>query len=178
MKEFKSIVVVTHPRTLVWETIRDGLPKLAPLLDDIENISVINRREEADGTVFLVNRWKANPKIPSLLQSVIDPSMFVWIDRAQWTASAYECKWRIETQFLPEGLKCDGVTSYEEAMGGKGTRITFAGHLSILPDKLARVPVYMESAVARGIESLVTTLIPKNFRKLSKAVGEFLDADR
>jgi hypothetical protein len=63
-------------------------------------------------------------------------------------------------------------------MGGKGTRITFAGHLNVLPDKLSRVPVYMESAVAKGIESLVTTLIPKNFRKLSKAVGEFLDANR
>jgi hypothetical protein len=177
MKDFKTIAVVAHPLELVWATIRDRMPEMASLMDDIESITVMDRREEADGTVFLVNRWKANPKIPSMLNSFIDPSMLAWTDRAQWKPALHECIWNIETQFFSDGLKCAGSTRYEPAMGGRGTRITFAGDFNVIGDRIKGIPTFMEGTISKTIESFATSLIPKNFLKLSKAVGEFLDAN-
>src|SRR5687767_11305985 len=176
MKDFKSIVVVTHPLDLVWQTIRDRLPELAGMLDDIEQVTVAERREGEDGTVDLVNLWKAKPQIPSMLDSVINPSMFAWTDRAQWRPQTRECHWRIEPQFLSGGARCTGVTRYEHALGGRGTKITFAGEFEIAPGKLPGVPSFLETTVAKGVESFVTSLIPRNFRKLTQAAGTFLDA--
>jgi hypothetical protein len=175
MKDFKSIVVVAHPLKLVWETIRDRLPELGLLLDDIENITVVDRREEADGSVFLVNIWKANPQIPSMLSSFLNPSMLVWTDRAEWKSRLHECRWRIEPHFLPDGIDCNGVTRYEPAMGDRGTRITFAGELDINGHKLKGVPSFLESTVEKGLESFLTSLIPKNFRKLTQAATTLLN---
>ena len=174
MKTFKSIVVVKHPPALVWATIRDRLSELVPLLDDIEKITVVERKEEMDGTVRLVNLWKANPKIPAMLASVVKPSMLAWTDRAEWNPRTYQCKWRIEPQFFPDRTRCTGITSYETAMGGRGTRITFEGSLDVAAHSLAGVPSFLESTISKGIESFVTTLIPKNFRKLTDAMGIFL----
>lgn len=174
MKTFKIIVVVKHPPALVWATIRDRLAEVVPLLDDIEKITVVERKEEMDGTVRLVSLWKANPKIPAMLASVVKPSMLAWIDRAEWNPRVYECKWRVEPQFFPERTRCSGITKYETAMGGKGTRITFEGSLDVASHNLAGVPSFLENSISSGIEAFVTTVIPKNFRKITEALGTFL----
>lgn len=178
MKDFKSIVVVSHPPDPVWRTIRDRLPELARLLDDIEQVTVTERREEADGTVNLVNLWKAKPQIPSMLSSAINPAMFAWTDRAQWRQQSRECHWSIEPQFLAESTRCTGATRYEPALGGRGTKITFAGEFEIAARKFAGVPSFLDGTIAKAIESFVTSLIPRNFRKLAQAAGSVLDAEK
>jgi hypothetical protein len=178
MKDFKSIVVVTHPLDLVWKTIRDRLPELVLLLDDIEQVTVVERQEEADGTVKLVNLWKAKPQIPSMLSSAINPAMFAWTDHAQWMPHAHECRWRIEPQFLAERTRCTGTTRYETAMAGRGTKITFGGEFDIAAHGLAGVPSFLDGTISKAIESFVTSLIPRNFRKLAQATGTFLDGNK
>lgn len=178
MKDFKSIVVVTHPLDLVWATIRDRLPELVPLLDDVESVTVVERQEEADGTVRLVNLWKAKPRIPSMLSSAINPAMFAYTDHARWVLPARECRWRIEPQFLAAQARCAGVTRYEPALGGRGTKITFAGEFDITAHKFAAVPSFLDGTVAKAIESFVTSLIPRNFRKLTQVAGTFLDDNK
>ncbi|MFN0121850.1 MAG: hypothetical protein ACKV2V_15255 [Blastocatellia bacterium] len=174
MKTFSSIVVVKHPRELVWTTIRDHLPELTPFLDDIDAISVSERDEEPNGTVRLVNLWKASPPIPALLSSVLDPEMLAWVDRAEYQPQQYECHWQIEPRFFPDRTRCAGVTRYETALGGRGTKITFSGGLGVAMENLAGVPAFMEGTVRRGVESFVTTLIPKNFRRLTDALSQYL----
>ena len=178
MKDFKSIVVVTHPLDTVWETMRDKLPELTLLLDDIENVTVVERSEAADGTINFVNHWKAKPQIPSMLNSAINPAMFAWTDRAQWRPQAHECLWHIEPHFLKESTRCTGTTRYEAAMGGRGTKINFAGEFDISAPKIAGVPSFLEGTIAKAIEAFVTTLIPRNFRKLAQVTGTFLDAHK
>ncbi len=177
MKPFKTVAVVKHHPKLVSSTVRDRLPELVPLLVDIERISVVDRFDAPDGAVRLVNQWKANPPIPDLLASVIDPAMLAWVDRAEWEPSGLGCRWRIEPQFLAGRTRCEGLTRYESAMGGKGTKIVFDGQLDVAARGLPGVPVLLESTVSSSIEAFVTALIPKNFRKLAEALSSFLDSN-
>lgn len=178
MKDFKSIVVVTHPLDLVWSTIRDRLPELVLLLDDIESVTVVERHDEDDGTVRLVNLWKAKPQIPSMLSSAINPAMFAWTDHARWLPASRECHWRIEPKFLASNARCTGATRYEAALGGKGTKITFSGEFDIAAHKFAGVPSFLDGTISKAIESFVTSLIPRNFRKLTQVTGAFLDDNK
>jgi hypothetical protein len=102
--------------------------------------------------------------------------MLAWTDRAEYRPQSFECFWRMEPHFLPERIRCHGVTRYEDAMGGRGARITFEGDLALSLDNLPGVPSILESALKGGIETFVSALVPKNFRKLIDAVGQFLDS--
>ncbi|HEX9372345.1 MAG TPA: hypothetical protein VF897_15125 [Roseiflexaceae bacterium] len=177
MKPFKSVAVVKYPLELVWPTIRDRLPELVPFLDDIESITVLERAEDADGVVRLVNLWKANPRLPAPLASAIPPAALTWIDRAEWRPRSHECHWRIELQCLPERAQYAGLTSYVAAIGGRGTRITFEGQLDVPERGLAASSPLIEGALAKGVESVVTTMIPQNFLKLTQALSTFLGAE-
>lgn len=176
MKPFKTVAIVKHHPDIVSSIVRDRLPELVSFLDDIEQITVVERVEAPDGTVRLVNHWKANPPIPPMLASVIDPTMLAWLDRVEWNPSGLECRWRIEPQFLAGRTRCEGLTRYEPALGGKGTKIVFDGQLDVTARGLAGVPALVENMVSNGIEAFVTTLIPKNFRRLAEAISSYLDA--
>lgn len=158
--------------------MRDKLPDLVPLLDDIEQVTVVERKEEADGTVNLVNHWKAKPQIPSMLSSIINPAMFAWTDRAQWRPAVHECHWHIEPHFLTESTKCTGVTHYVSAMGGRGTKINFNGEFDISTNGISGVPTFLEGTVGTAIEAFVTSLIPRNFRKLMQGAETYLAAHK
>jgi hypothetical protein len=177
MKPFKSIIVVKHPRDLVWKTILDRLPDLVPYLDDIDTVTTQDRQELPDGVVQLVNIWKADIQIPAALHSIINPSMLAWTDRAQWRQRHAQCHWSIEPHFFPERIRCAGVTHYESAIGGRGTRITFEGQLEVSAHKLAGMPAFMGDNAGKAIEFFVTSLIPKNFRKITDALGVLLDKE-
>lgn len=177
MSTFKSIIVVKHPPALVGTTLRDRLPELVPLLDDIQGVTVVERHEELDGGVRLVNRWKADPPIPELLASLIDRDRLEWTDEASWNRERDCCQWRITPRFLTEQTRCTGVTRYEPAIGGRGTRITLEGQLDVSVRSLPGITPLLEGAVATGIESFVATLIPQNFRKLTQALSTFLSSN-
>ena len=174
MKAFRSVIIVKHPREQVWTTIRDRLPEVVPLLDDIRGVSVQERQEGPGGSVRLVNVWHAQPILPAPLASAIDPDLLAWTDRAEWNAGDYVCHWRIEPHFFPDRTQCAGRTHYETAIGGRGTRITFEGELAVDARALPHVPTALGATVSAGIESFVTTLVPKNFRKLTTALSVFL----
>jgi hypothetical protein len=175
MKQFKTLVVLKHPRELVWTTMRDKLPELAPLLGDIENVITEQRDEQSGGRVLLVNLWSAKPVIPSALQGIVNSSMLRWTDHADYDVQKWECRWRIEPHFARERTQCTGVTRYEPALGGAGTRVTFEGSLEVNAHGLPGVPAFLESTVGAAIESFIATLIPGNFRKLTIALGTHLE---
>ena len=174
MKTFKALAVVKQPREEVWSAVRDRMADLVPLLDDVRDISVESRTEEDDGTVRLVNVWRADADIPALLRSVIKPEMLAWTDRAVWQPGSWECRWEIKPHFMGEATECTGTTRYEEAMGGRGTRLVFDGEFSVLANRLPGVTSLIGGPTARGIEAFVTALVPKNFQKLAKAVDAHL----
>ncbi|MGF1520462.1 MAG: hypothetical protein ACFCVB_22065 [Nodosilinea sp.] len=167
MKTFKTIAVVKHPREIVWQTIRDRLDELAPLLGNIEDVSVQSRTDGPDG-VRLVNVWRAKVPIPESLTAVIKPDMLAWTDHADWRDRTWECQWQITPHFFSDRIHCVGATRYEDAMAGRGTRITFQGDLNVLASNIP--------GASALLESFTTQLIPRNFQKLGKAVAQHLEA--
>jgi hypothetical protein len=92
LKAFRSIVAVKHPVDLVWRTVRDRLPELAPLVDDIESVSVVEREDSADGTVRLVNHWMSSERPPLILRRQLGADAIGWIDRNEWDGSTRACR--------------------------------------------------------------------------------------
>lgn len=178
MKPFKSIVVSRHPVERLWVTVRDQMPALAKMLDDIESVTVIERRTLQRGSVRLVNEWRARPQFPISLKSVIGSESFVWLDHAEWTDAGKRCEWRIEPQFLPGKIHCHGSTDYVPAMGGRGSRVTFEGELSLDSHATAGVGKLLERSIMPIIESVVTVMIPKNFRRIVEAADRLLQKER
>src|SRR5260221_306099 len=131
MKPFKSIVLSKQPVDRLWTTVRDRMPELAKMLDDVERVTVVRRDLLADGRVRIVNEWRAKPRLPVSIESIIGTDAFVWLDRAEWNQSDRRCLWQIEPQFFNGRIHCHGVTLYEPAMGGRGCRITFEGALDL-----------------------------------------------
>ncbi len=177
MKPFKTIIIVKHPREKVWEVVRDRLDELVPYMDDIESVTMQDKSDRLDGIKDIVNIWKADIQLPAILNSIIDSSRLSWTDRAQWQADQTLCHWEIEPHFFPERTRCTGTTRYEPAIGGRGTRITFEGHLEVSSKKISGVQTFIEGRSATAMESLVTTLIPKNFCKITNALSTLLNSE-
>jgi hypothetical protein len=177
MTDFKSLVMAKHPRDRVWSATRDARPSVVPYLDDIERIVVESRTEGADGTISIVNQWRAKAKIPPALAAVIKPEMLAWTDHAVWDPREHACRFRIETRFFPDRVRCSGTTSYEVAMGGRGTRVSFSGKIQVIAKGLPGVPAFLEETVSSGIEAFVAALIPGNLRKVVDGVAAYLTAE-
>lgn len=175
MKSFHCLVGLRQPVERVAPAIRDRLPEIAPVLDDVETIRTVARVERPDGGVALVNEWRVNPKLPAALDGHVTPDMLGWLDHADWSPDLTLCRWRIEPYFMAEAIRCEGATRFESAMGGRGTRATFEGTLDIAPSALARVPPAWRRPASAAVELLIGTLIPKNFRKTADAVAALLD---
>lgn len=175
MKSFRCLVGLRHPADRVAPAIRDRLADIAPDLDDVERINIVERQEQPDGGLLLVNEWRISPKLPAALQNYVTPDMLGWLDRAEWSADATLCRWRIEPYFMPEAIRCSGETRFEPAMGGRGARVTFEGTLDVDPAALARIPAAWRLPASTAIEMVVGTMIPKNFRKTTDAVATLLE---
>jgi hypothetical protein len=169
MKNFKSVVMVKHPPEIVWQAVRDRLAEMVPYLDDVKSITR-DYSEQLDGSLKLTNIWQADIALPARAQNLINADSLKWTDRAEWIDESYECQWTIEPHFFTDRVLCAGSTRFEPAIGGRGTRITFAGELSVDAKNIPGVPVFMESTVISTIESLITTVIPRNFRKITDAL--------
>jgi hypothetical protein len=172
--KIKSVSMLKYQRGDVWAAVRDRLTEIVPLIDDIDSVTTQSREEGRDGVVRLVNIWRAKPKLPAIAADYLKPNMLAWTDRAEYRRLTFECVWRIEPHFLSDRVKCSGVTRYEQAMGGRGTRVIFEGDLDLVLLNLPGVPAILESPLSSAIETFVSSLVPKNFRKLIEAVGQFL----
>ena len=171
----RTVSIVKHPPELVWRTMRDRLPEIARLVEDIESVTASSKETDPAGAVHIVNIWQARPKLPAVVVSHVRADMLAWTDRSVWPAKKFECAWRIEPHFFAERIDCRGVTRYEPAMGRRGTRITFDGDLDILIADLPGVPPALENVVAQAIKSILGGLIPKNFRRIVEAMAAMLD---
>lgn len=174
MKPFKSLVIVKHPVELVWTTIRDRMPEIVPMLDDVASVRVVERRSDGNGMVQLVNEWRVRVDVPAALSAILPPDQLGWIDRAEWDESTHECHWAIEPFLLPGAIDCTGMTRFEPAIGGRGTRITFAGTLGVDRSRLGGIASSLGVPVSAGLEMIVSTMIPKNFRKTTEALEKWL----
>jgi hypothetical protein len=147
--------------------MRDHLDRVVSDVADIRSVTTTSR-SGTEGVTLIVNEWLAEPQLPAAITAMLPEKLFRWTDRATWLDALNECNWSIETAFSAERVRCAGVTKYEPAIGGRGTRIVFRGELDIAGGGMLSGPL---RAVA---ESVVTTIIPRNFNALANALGSSL----
>ncbi len=174
MKPFQTIVGVRKPLPDLAATVRDRLADIAPALTDVSSIVVIQREDRADGSAQLVNEWRVDPKLPGPVKQAISQDMLGWNDHAVWTADLIECVWRIEPFFMPGAIHCAGTTRFEPAMGGRGTKAIFSGEFEVDAAALTKVPASLRGAAVSAVETVVGSMIPRNFRKTIEAAAELL----
>lgn len=172
MKTFRSLVVLKRPQPELWTAMRDHLVDFAGQIADIKDIRQIERTTAADGVVHIVNEWRVRQKVPAVLRSILKTGELSWIDRNTWDAKDAICTWAIEPSFLTESIACSGTTSFSPAIGGQGTRVTFAGEFELKPGLLGSLGS-IESLLSGFLESIVTTVIPRNLRAVVEAAAAF-----
>jgi hypothetical protein len=172
MKTFRSLVVLKRPQHDLWLAMRDHMVDFAGNIADIESIRELERATGAENVVHIVNEWRVRQQVPAILRSILKTSELSWIDRNAWDASGHVCTWAIEPNFLTEYIACSGATSFAPAMGGQGTRVTFEGQFDLKPGVLGKLSS-METLLSGFLESIVTTVIPRNLRAVVEAAAEF-----
>lgn len=177
MKSFKSLVVVKQPVDGLWETVRDRLPELVPMLDDVAAVTVLDREELGPGRIRLVNEWRSAQRIPEVVAKAIHATEIGWIDRNEWDSTDHVCRWSIEPLVFQEHITCSGTTTYLPAMAGRGSRITFEGTFDLARGALSGFASALERPVSAFVESMVTTLVPKNARGVIEAAATLLETE-
>jgi len=172
MKNFRSIVVLRRPIDEMWSIMRDYMGSLIDRLPDIERILELERVSESDGQTRLVNAWYIRQQIPPMLLDLLGTAELGWIDRSVWEPRNRTCAWTVEPFVLQESVSCRGATRFEQAIGGRGTRVTFEGviELELGALNLSRI---LEGPVTRFLESILTTVVPRNLRSILEAAAAF-----
>jgi len=172
LKTFRSLVVLKRPRDELWSIMRDHLVDISGLIADIEEIRELQRTTDADGVVHVVNEWRVRQQVPRALRSILKTDDLRWIDRNTWDGATYTCAWTIAPCFLTEYIACSGRTSFASAMAGQGVRVTLEGGLDLKPGLLGSLGA-IEKLVSGFLESVVTTIIPRNLRGVVEAAASF-----
>ncbi len=164
---------IAFPRDEVFTTHRDRLVELVEYLPNVDAVD-IESREEADGVVKLVNRWKgASSDVPAPLRPVIKPEMLTWIDRASWDGERYRCDWNITLTALPDAVTAKGFNLFLDE--GDETVVQMSGEFIIHPDKVPGMPSFMAKRLAPTLEKFVVGLLQPNLKRSNKAVEEYLE---
>jgi hypothetical protein len=172
LKTFRSLVVLKRPQQELWTIMRDHLVEFAGSIADIQAVHQIERTAGADGIVHIVNEWHMRQQIPAPIRSMLKIGELGWIDRNSWNAATNTCSWTIEPSFLGDHIACSGETTFTRAMAGRGTRVAFAGALDLKPGLLGSLGS-MATTVSGFLESIVTTIIPRNLRAVVEAAAAF-----
>jgi hypothetical protein len=73
-------------------------------------------------------------------------------------------------------ITCHGQTDYAPAIGGRGARVTFQGTFNLAPGAVPGLGL-LEQPLNAFVESVVTTMIPRNFRKVLVAASELIASE-
>ncbi|OIQ87726.1 hypothetical protein GALL_304040 [mine drainage metagenome] len=177
MRRFSSFTMVRQPVDAVWATMRDRLGEVAAAMEDLQGIELLECAADGGG-LHRLNRWTARQKIPAMLHAALGGESIAWLDRAFWRDADKICVWSIEPALLAGHIECGGTTRYESAMAGRGTRVSFEGYFSLMPGFASALPAALEPAAAGFVESIVSTVIPRNLARAIIAAGELIVAEQ
>lgn len=171
---FTSTSTIPFPRDQVFETYRDRLSEVVAFMDDIESVTVLDRKEEAE-KVVLHNEWRSAREIPKVARSFLKPDQMMWDDYAAWDASAYLCHFDIRTRAFRDAVRCKGTNTFEES-GGE-TKVVLDGDFDIDLKQIPGVPRLLAGRIAPQLEKFIISLIQPNLELTNEAVGRFLQAE-
>lgn len=168
---------LTHPATLVFETLRDRTPELVEILPNIESVEVLSREEDPP-VVHLYNKWYgAEGDVPKVVRPFIKKELLSWFDRAAWNEEALECKWLIEAVLAREIFSCSGHTVITPEDNDQCVFL-LEGELQIDPDKIPGLPKFLARKLKNPVERFIANAMRPNLTNIASAVQEYLDGQR
>lgn len=172
--DFKRVSIVKYPVEAVWLTMRDKMPEVASLLDEIKTIDLISSEADDTGKLNVTKVWSAAPSLPDFVRKHISDDMISWTEHGIWQDDTKACHWNITSHAFNEAIHCEGITQFQSALGGKGTRITFSGTINIDMKQLSHKIMVAQAIPAQVIELIAKNIIPRNFAESTKGVEAYL----
>lgn len=166
--------IIHFPLDTVFSTYRDNLPELSSYLPNIDAITQEEREELEDGSVKLLNVWKASPtEIPKIVRPFIDPNAISWKDYAHWDHANLTCEWRMELSIFSDHISVKGLNRFEPK-GEDAVKFIINGELSVDAKKIPGVPRLLAGRIGPAIEKFVITLITPNLKGVNRGLEKLI----
>lgn len=175
--EFEKHSKVSHPASLVLDTMIEHMENIVPFLPSVEGIETLSREELSDAQLKIVRRWSGSAdKAPSAIRPFLSPEVMSWTDTAVWTPAEYKVDWTLTTS-MGELYKCSGSNYFEPHPDDpeKATRMRVTGSLQVFPERLPGVPRFLGKRLAPQVEKFVVNLITPNLTDVAIGLQGYLD---
>lgn len=167
----RRMVMVRHTPERVAAALRDELPAVAMHLRGVDEIRLLERLDEGNGTIRAVHQWRAASTLSAMLRDHLDGDALTWIERSNWQSNPLQSSWTVESELLKGGLVGSGTTQVESAMGGRGTRLHLGISTSIAPGALGPLGI---GRWKFGLEDAAAALLARILQELGSAVDSYL----
>jgi hypothetical protein len=180
---FDIVNRISHPASLVLETMIEKMEAIVPFLPNVESIETLEREPLADGRVRIVRRWQAGSSgAPAAVRPFLSAELLGWLDTALWTPEAYTVEWTHSTlsASVAKLYDCAGTNYFEPYPDDpiRATRIRITGELIIHPERLPGVVSFLGRTIAPQVERFVVGLITPNLEDLAEGLQRYLDSLR
>ena len=176
---FEKASIVSHPASLVLETMIERMERVVPFMPSVEGIELKSREDLDDGLLKIVRRWQGTAdSAPSAVRPFLSQEAMAWTDTALWTPEEYKVEWTLSTS-MGRLYDCSGINYFEPDPDAPetSTRMRVTGELTIYPERLPGVPKFLGKRLAPQIERFVVNLITPNLTDVAVGLQGFLDAD-
>ena len=172
----ESIDVIDQPVDIVYQTVRDDLPNLAPYLPNIDKIICESKAKSKSG-LNLRNRWYAKVELPMLLKKFIKPELLSWLDHASWDDQSKTVSFSLESPlgFGKSLFEAKGI-NYFESKGQSKTTLRVTCEVKLYPENVPGVPKILAKKLEPAIESLIKKMLEPNLVSLAKGLKSYYEA--
>lgn len=173
--DFECVDDVGYPLDDVYRLVRDDMTAIVPYLSDVEEIKVLERKEEEHG-LRLTNLWRGSVSAaPRVVQGLITPDLVTWTDHAFWPKDRKVAEWRLEPRVGGKLFDCSGTTSVIPGLREGTCRLQIRGRLNVYPERLPGVPRLLAGTLRGKIEGFIVGMIVPNLQTLARGVQGYFD---
>jgi hypothetical protein len=174
---FRFTDTIHHPLEACYVTMRDRMAELAPHLDGVKEIRVLERTEIAPGVHRILNEWISDYRPPPVVSRFLTPDMLRWLDRVVWEDARHAWRWEFETPRLGEVLFARGE-SFMRALSSCETEVVLAGEIEVRLERLPGLPAFIGRRVRPQVERFLLGLCEPRLRGIDRGLAAYLDAGR
>ena len=171
--DIKVAEIINHPLDRVYAVYRDEMVDLVPYMPNVDAIEVVDR-QEGEGEVKLVNRWKVSGSIPRAVRPFFSDDMLSYLDHATWVAAEQTVSWFFELNTLGDAVDCRGINYFKPARGGEATEVILTGDLKVDLARVRGVPRLLYR-LGPKVESFVLERVKPNLSGVAQAVERYLN---
>ena len=175
---FEKTTIVSHPASIVLETMIERMHEIVPFLPSVTRIDLISRDDLGEDQIKIVRRWQGTADAaPSGLRPFLTDEAMAWTDTALWTPSAFKVDWTLSTS-MGKLYDCSGTNYFgpspSDPDGATEMRVT--GQLQVYPERLPGMPRFLGKKLAPQVEKFVVGLITPNLTDVAVGLQGYLDA--